>query len=225
MFCISCGDKQPNEAKFCSNCGKSLAPISSLDSNENASSTERSKNADSSTAVESDSTTQAKQDEDGTSEWYFIAIGIFVGLIFFGSKFTDIFSRTRHSPLLENATVIGKSTRADFQRFVDEGGLQNHPAWHGLYVSNVQVFYYPNNVVRSMSMEFAGKADGTMYPIGTVSPKEIRQQLTTLCGLSDSVWVVESYGGYGSRKESGGQLTCGYQVSKTGGISATISAE
>lgn len=230
MFCISCGAKNTVEAKFCSNCGKEIAPSPASTSENvkaepvsNAKQPEQAKTPDSSNQAFSLAATL-----EGLSS---LIVGLFFLAIagyFFWGFLTSIFDGKTEKELsppamLEKVTVIGQTKRSDYQHFIDEGGVPKNPAWHGFYVEEVQFNFDRNEILMGVSLKISSLVrwlDGikSWHRSGEVTPKEIRQRLSELCGVVETNWKIDEMVGMARRERHGDVLLCAYRVNRSNEI-------
>ena len=80
---------------------------------------------------------------------------------------------------LEKALVIGKSTRSDFSKFRDEGGLDNSQQnlWKGYSVTNVRLSFDGSEVLQGMTL--------TLMKVGSsgkvASISNLKSTLSSIC--------------------------------------------
>ena len=144
-------------------------------------------------------------------------------LWFAGSKLlhTDLTSLTSKPSMLNEVLVIGKSTKADYQKLIDEGGLDRHSEWHGLYVTGLQI-RYSGGVMSEIALKIRYKAKylnsiSKWVDGDPVSPKELRETLSPICGLAAGDWTTSDTGGSGETVKSDNRLTCQYNVLNNNG--------
>lgn len=210
MLCDKCGATQSDDAKFCSNCAtplKSTTPIAAV--------TEKG---------QSPSVLNATLSTEDVAKAIIGAACLGLGVYwlwnidyqqFFGgsSVQTALTEAVRQQDksasgatqtLLETVTTLEHSTRADLRKLIDEGGIDRHPAWNGLYVSRATTFYYGNNTLAFYRLQIHGKAEwhgprAEWLYAGIASPKEVRETLTKVCRVPAGSWTVDESGGRANR--------------------------
>ena len=131
--------------------------------------------------------------------------------------------------LLDKVTVIGSSTRSDYDKFVDEGGLAKNPVWHGIHVTELHVVF-KSNVVSIVQIRTDGKAkwfsSSKEWSSGSgITPKEVRQLLSPLCGIAETNWQVSDMGGIGESRKGGSKLSCNYTIERNGYLTITVGSD
>ena len=80
--------------------------------------------------------------------------------------------------VLEKILDFGQGTKAMFTDFQENGGLNKSNRWYGIAVTNLQLTWGPDGLVKDFSI--------TPSPATTI--KDLRTAINKYCGLSDSAW-------------------------------------
>jgi hypothetical protein len=139
---------------------------------------------------------------------------------------------TAPTNLLEEAATLGRSTRADFTKFVDAGGLDVYRSWHGLNVQNIETSYDSNGLLVGVALLATGTAKWNstlskwVMDDQVVTPAKAREVLTSACRTTD--WKVGDTGGAATATNpNGAQLQCAYNRWSAGapGLLLTLAVE
>ena len=141
-------------------------------------------------------------------------------LMFFPYSSNTLTPSTISTPLpeslLDKITIIGKSTREEFSKFRDEGGINTNPIWHGLLVSSVEV-NYKGGFLSFFQLKINGKPFWVPYgdhwiPDGMPTPKQTRILLSSICGIDENAWSVNDIGGTAEIDRNGKKFVCLYTM-------------
>lgn len=130
--------------------------------------------------------------------------------------------------LLERLTDFGTSTRQQYSEFIDEGGLSKNFVWNGFYITQAQFSFGQDNRVTKVYLKIAGFAEWReslqMWRRGEdASPRQVREKLSQVCGVSGDSWELNESSGYGSGNQNGGSLECVYGVGVSNDITVNMS--
>lgn len=111
----------------------------------------------------------------------FAAFNMIFRTEFFNFKFGD--------NILEKATILGSSTRNDFDEFQREGGLETENIWNEFYVESVETSYNENDILRSVTFRLDKKGYANLYGSIDANYSNIVDNLGSLCG---SNWAKQN---------------------------------
>jgi len=161
---------------------------------------EKSPESETSSEIDNSKTNTTIQNNQ-TSHLLLKGLGGIISLIFTGYalyqffQFSPTFSELTAPPSeLESVSIIGKSTRADFEKFKDSGGLTKNPSWYGLHVKAYQAVY--NGASKTLSGQTFSVSGKSTWNGGIkmwmnnsqLSTQELRQVLTQVCRASEDQW-------------------------------------
>ncbi|MBT8621505.1 hypothetical protein [Polynucleobacter paneuropaeus] len=102
---------------------------------------------------------------------------------------------------LEKTMTLGVSKEADWNKFVDTGGLNRNNNLYGISITSINASWTENGDLKSAMMKASS----------TVSPEDVRKALTRACGVTMNDWVFES-SPIPSGKANSQNITCLYKV-------------
>jgi hypothetical protein len=109
-------------------------------------------------------------------------------------------SSARLNPL-EQTMTLAVSKEADWNKFIDAGGLKKNNNLYGISITSINASWAANGELKTAMMKASN----------AVAPEDVRKALTKACGVSAGDWVYES-SPIPNGRVSSPNVTCLYKV-------------
>jgi hypothetical protein len=131
---------------------------------------------------------------------FFIGSGLFIANDLKSNESTIKSLFSKNDKVLQAAITPGKSTRNDYKKLVELGGLNKYNHWEGYLIAGVNLAYGDDDIVSLTKINF----NQFEPPI----PAKIKATLTKICGISN--WDSEMPGGNIYYHGKSARYECGY---------------